>query len=114
MISFDSEDQLQTIKTSSNEIIKWSEQQLKNIFGFDLVVWCNPSITHNRLSFNIDETEMSLEQWQLFSKRFNTNVGYSDKNLNELLVLTFGEADYRFLVYGLNEFYIIRDTKKLV
>ena len=110
MIRFNDEP-LQVINVNADEIIEWSEIKLKELLDFDFKVWCNPHVGKNYLYYNIDETEMSDEQWQTFSREFDTSDGYSDMNLKKLLVKIFGESEYIIKVTNYNEFYIIKHLK---
>lgn len=112
MIDFKDQEGMQIVNVIVDDVINWAEMKLKEIFGLEFTVWCNPSPSRNSLSFNIDETVMDEDQWLIFSEKFNTSDGYSDNNFVWLLNYTYGKARYIFHVEELNSFYIIRDTLK--
>jgi hypothetical protein len=112
LINFNHKDKLQICSIKANELIKWSESELKELTGYYFKVWCNPQMGRNILNFNIDETEMTEDQWEVFCKEFDSYNGYSDYNLVKLLKRVFGESEYTFKVHELEELYIIRHDKK--
>lgn len=111
LINFNSTDKLQICSVKVNELITWSELKLKELMDYNFKVWCNPHIGRNILNYNIDETEMTEDQWEAFCKEFNSYNGYSDFNLIKILKKVYGESEYTFKVHGLEEFYIIRHDK---
>lgn len=112
MISFEKGKALQVINVKVNDVILWSEIQLKALLGYEFKVWCSPHIGRNYLNYDIDETEMTDEQWRIFSNFFNISNGYNDNNLVKLLCKVFGEGEYIFKVHELDQFYIIKHVKK--
>lgn len=111
MINFNTTDKLQICSVKVDKLISWTEQKLKELMNYNFKVWCNPSISRNTLSFNIDETEMTEDQWEVFCKEFNSYNGHSDYNLIKILKKLYGDCEYTFKVHGLEEFYIIRHDK---
>lgn len=112
MINFNLENEIEATNVSVTDVIIWSEKKLKELLGFEFKVWCSPKISTQRLYYNIDETEMTDEQWRLFSNKFNTQDGYTDSNFTKLLNFVFGEATYLIHIKELDSFYIIRDKVK--
>jgi hypothetical protein len=111
MIHFEEGKDLQVINVNVDELVQWTEDTLYDMMGYEFTVFCRPTIWKNYLNYNIDETTMTERQWEDFTENLDTTHGYSDHNLINLLRKVFGEADYSYLVYELDEFYLIRHVK---
>lgn len=111
-LSFNKEDeQLQIIKTNIDYAKEWSIKHLKEILGYTPVVHVYRNI--NYIDFDIDETEMSKEEFDVYCKYFRHGRNQEHQmDFEKLLTYVFGKALYVVKMIDFETLYIIRDTER--
>ncbi|MFJ8528500.1 hypothetical protein [Bacillus sp. NPDC094106] len=105
------EEHLQIIKTNIDFVKEWSTKHLEKMLSFTPVVHVKRNIRY--LDFEIDETEMDYEKFQVYCKYFRHERNQEHQmDFEKLLTYVFGKALYVIKMIDFETLYIIRDIER--